>query len=180
MIFYIERHQKKSLQFVWTKPNASFMDLDNFLRQNDFIEVRLIGGFRQDCRKTSYYCGGKGSWTTVGPFFAEKIFFHGLSKVTRKWTGSTFRVYRSSTELSLCVFRPFWRRILLLKKKVLRHFLDDQKSHIFAISNVGFGIEVWGRYWPIIGRDVADKARPRLQSHRNFLCHLIPRIRDFI
>ena len=27
------------------------MDLDNFLRQNDFIEVRLIGGFRQDCRK---------------------------------------------------------------------------------------------------------------------------------
>ena len=44
--------QKKSLQFVWTKQNASFMDLDNFSRQNNFIKVRLIGGFRQDCRKT--------------------------------------------------------------------------------------------------------------------------------
>ena len=38
-----------------------------------------------------------------------------------------------------------------MKKKVLRHSLDDQKSHIFAISNdVGFGIEVW---------DVANKVR---------------------
>ena len=28
------------------------MDLDNFSRQKNFIEVRLIGGFRQHCRKT--------------------------------------------------------------------------------------------------------------------------------
>ena len=53
MIFYIDRDQKKSLQFVWTKLKASFMDLDNFSRQKDFIEVRLIDGFRQDCRTTS-------------------------------------------------------------------------------------------------------------------------------
>ena len=52
MFFYIEWDQKKSLNFVWIKTNAFFIDLDRFLQQKEFIEVRLVYGFRQDCRKT--------------------------------------------------------------------------------------------------------------------------------
>ena len=52
MFFYIEWDQKKSLNFVWIKTNAFFIDLDRFLQQEEFIEVRLVYGFRQDCRKT--------------------------------------------------------------------------------------------------------------------------------
>ena len=43
--------KKKSLQFVWTKVNAFFIDLDRFLQQKEFIVVRLVCGFRQDYRK---------------------------------------------------------------------------------------------------------------------------------
>ena len=34
------------------KNKRIFIDLDRFLQQKEFIEVRLVYGFRQDCRKT--------------------------------------------------------------------------------------------------------------------------------
>ena len=52
MFFDIDRDQKKSLQFVLRKANAFCIALDRFLQQKEFIEVRLLYGFRQDCRKT--------------------------------------------------------------------------------------------------------------------------------
>ena len=54
MFFDIERDQKKSLQFVLRRMNAFCIDLDHFFQQKEFIEVRLLYGFRQDCRKTGY------------------------------------------------------------------------------------------------------------------------------
>ena len=53
MFFDIDRDQKKSLQFVLRKANAFCIALDRFLQQKEFIEVRLLYGFRQDCRKTT-------------------------------------------------------------------------------------------------------------------------------
>ena len=53
MFFDIDRDQKKSLQFVLRKENAFCIALDSFLQQKEFIEVRLLYGFRQDCRKTT-------------------------------------------------------------------------------------------------------------------------------
>ena len=53
LIDFLHRQRLKEVATIRLNiVNASFMDLDNFSRQNDFIEVRLIGGFRQDCRKT--------------------------------------------------------------------------------------------------------------------------------
>ena len=45
---------KEVVKLRLNKNKAFFIDLDSFLQQKEFIEVRLVYGFRQDCRKTVF------------------------------------------------------------------------------------------------------------------------------
>ena len=110
-----------------------------------------------------------------------------LTKIFKKSKFQFLKIYpkmdldnlQDLKKLRKIIFSHFWLILdpnLILKKKSSQICLAMLKKAIF----LKFQLWVFGRYWPIIGRNVADKVRLAPKSCQNFLSRPDSKIDDFI